>query len=91
MSHNNVHAARRSDQDQDGGKGANFVTGKKQRNIRVSFQIRSGSRRCHRLGINKVAIDPTHGRLFSAGRDSTIINWDIGDGAQVFSKTSVLE
>ena len=45
----------------------------------VSFVIRDEGERCHRAGVNSLQYDPNLKRLYSAGRDSIIRIWNVGN------------
>ena len=45
--------------------------------ISISYVIRSEQERYHRSGVNSLQYDPITGRLYSAGRDSSIRMWTV--------------
>jgi len=49
------------------------------RKVQVSFVIRDEGERCHRAGVNSLQYDPNLKRLYSAGRDSIIRIWNVGN------------
>ncbi|KNC52411.1 uncharacterized protein AMSG_08386 [Thecamonas trahens ATCC 50062] len=50
-----------------------------QRRIRISYTIEDAARPpSHRFGVNALAVDRINNRLYTAGRDSTIISWEMG-------------
>src|SRR5699024_10268404 len=51
------------------------------------YVIRSEQERYHRSGVNSLQYDPTTGRLYSAGRDSSIRIWTVTANAAL-AKTS---
>jgi len=49
------------------------------RKVQVSFVIREEGERCHRAGVNSLQYDHNLKRLYSAGRDSIIRIWNVGN------------
>ena len=49
------------------------------RKISVSFVIRDDEEPMHRSGINAIQYDSFASRLYSAGRDSIIRCWNVGN------------
>lgn len=48
----------------------------------VSFVIRDEEERRHKNGVSSLQLDPTQGRLYSAGRDGIIRVWNTANGVQ---------
>jgi len=49
------------------------------RKVQVSFVIRDEGERCHRAGVNSLQYDHNLKRLYTAGRDSIIRIWNVGN------------
>ncbi|XP_033109140.1 WD repeat-containing protein 48-like isoform X2 [Anneissia japonica] len=53
--------------------------GNPRKKVQVSFVIRDETEKQHRSGINAVQFDPAMNRLYTAGRDSIIRIWNMGN------------
>lgn len=58
-----------------GGGGGGHSSARKK--ISLSYVIRDEEERYHRSGVNSLQYDPLTGRLYSAGRDSSIRMWNV--------------
>jgi len=64
----------------------------KHKKIRISYSFRNVEQNfCHCFGVNALAIDEENGVLFSAGRDSLILSWDIRPKQVSSSEEVVIE
>jgi len=55
------------------------MAGRRKGKVQVSFVIREEGERCHRAGVNSLQYDHNLKRLYSAGRDSIIRIWNVGN------------
>ena len=54
--------------------------------LQVSFVIRDEGERCHRAGVNSLQYDSNLKRLYSAGRDSIIRIWNVGNPKVIYDR-----
>ncbi len=58
--------------------------------ISLSYVIRDDQERYHRSGVNSLQYDPLTGRLYSAGRDSSIRMWNVTANQQLSKQSKTL-
>lgn len=61
----------------NGSSGGGHHSSTSRKKISLSYVIRSEQERFHRSGVNSLQFDPHTGRLYSAGRDSSIRMWNV--------------
>ncbi|KAH9406935.1 WD repeat-containing protein 48 [Tyrophagus putrescentiae] len=69
------------------GSGGHSSTRKK---ISLSYVIRDEQERYHRSGVNSLQYDPLTGRLYSAGRDSSIRMWNVSTNCHLSKQSRAL-
>ena len=72
------------------GGGSSVVHGTGRKKISVSFVIRDVEEKRNRAGVNAIRIDAATKQLFTAGRDSIIRCWDIGNSNSQKQCVSIL-